>query len=311
MNAILFHNPTAGDGDHSPKILLRLLREAGLSAIYCSTKDKLSFPEMLQERADLFVVAGGDGAIGKVLRKMPDRTIPVAILPLGTANNIAHSLGVAGDPMRAISGLQTARKQRFDIGLARGAWGYQPFVEAAGLGSLAEALMRMESAKTESGDELGLGRETFRKVLGEAKPIRFDISVDGRTFDAELLCIEILNVTYAGPRLALAPQGGLGDGLFDIVTIGPDQRANMLDWLGAAEPIGPPPVTRQQGGRIRLTWEDTLPLRLDDDWPSGAKHHNGVTVHFEGDPITILVPERPEDEPGRSKEARAMTETAS
>jgi diacylglycerol kinase family enzyme len=137
-------------------------------------------------------------------------------------------------------------------------------------------------------------------VLGEAKPIRFDISVDGRTVDAELLLIEILNITYAGPRLALAPQGGLGDGLFDIVTIGPDQRANMLDWLGAPERKVPPPVTVQQGRKIRLTWEDS-PLHLDDDWLSGANHHNGITVQFEGDPITIFVPERPENEPGRSK----------
>jgi diacylglycerol kinase (ATP) len=299
MDTILFHNPTAGDGNHSPDMLLRLLREAGLSATYCSTKDKL-FPEMLQERADLFVAAGGDGAVGKVLKKMPDRNIPVVILPLGTANNIAHSLGVAGEPVDTISGLQTARKQRFDIGMACGPGGDRPIVESAGVGSLAEAMLRTDSAKTESGDELGLGRDTFRKVLGEAKPIRFDISVDGRTFDAELLSIEILNITYAGPRLALAPQGRLGDGLFDIVTIGPDQRANMLDWLGAAEPMGPPPVTRQQGRKIRLTWKDPLSLRLDDDWLSSAKHHNGITVQVEGDPITLLVPERPEDKPGRS-----------
>jgi diacylglycerol kinase family enzyme len=307
MNAILFHNPTAGDGNHSREMLLPLLRDGGLSATYCSTKGK-HFPEMLRERAELFVVAGGDGTVGKVLRKMPDRSIPVAILPLGTANNIAHSLGVAGEePIDTISGLQTARKQRFDIGMARGPWGHQPFVEAVGLGSLAKSMMRMESAesaKTESGDELGLAREKFRKVLGEAKPIRFDISVDGRTFVAELLLIEVLNVTYAGPRLALAPQGGLGDGLFDIITIGPDQRANVLDWLGAPEPMGPPPVTRQQGAKIRLTWEDPPPLRLDDDWPSGAKHHDGISVQFEGDPITILVPERPENKPGRSGTTR-------
>jgi diacylglycerol kinase (ATP) len=303
MHAILFHNPTAGDGNHSRDRLLPLLREAGLSATYCSTKGKL-FAEMLRERADLFVVAGGDGTVGKVLRRMPDRTIPVAILPLGTANNIAHSLGVAGEePIHAISGLQTARKQRFDIGMARGPWGDRPFVEAAGLGSLAESMMRMESAKTESGDELGRGRDTLRKVLGEAKPIRFDISVDGRTLDAELLLIEILNVTYAGPRLELAPQGGLGDGLFDIITIGPDQRADMLDWLGAREPMGPPPVTRQQGAKIRLSWEEPPPWRLDDDWPSGAKPHDGITVQFECDPITILVPERAGDKPGRSKGA--------
>lgn len=231
----------------------------------------------------------------------------MAILPLGTANNIARSLGISGRLKDIVAGLRTARQQRFDIGLASGPWGRRLFVEAVGLGSLTDAMVRIDSVKIERGDGVRLGRDTFRKVLSEAKPIRLGMSVDGRTLEQELLVVEILNIPYAGPGIALAPQSGLGDGLFDIVCIGPDQRADMVAWLGAARPNAPPPVTLQQGRKISLTWEGS-PLRLDDDCPSASNRADRIAVELEREAVTILVPEPVDDKKskrGRSKRSEA------
>jgi diacylglycerol kinase family enzyme len=288
MHALLFHNPTAGDGSHSRKKLLALFKKAGISATYCSTKGS-DFKDMLKEEADLFIAAGGDGTVAKVLKKMPDRHIPLAILPLGTANNIARSLGVTGRPKDLVAGLKGARKQRFDIGLACGPWGRRLFVESAGLGLLTEAMVRIDSINIERADGMKLGRDTFRKVLSEAKPIRVDMSVDGRNVEQEVILLEIMNIPYAGPGIALAPQGGLGDGRFDIVCIGPDQRKDMLAWLGASSPNAPPPVTQQQGRKIVLRWDGAL-LRLDDDCPSTATRSDKLALEIESEPATILVP---------------------
>jgi len=70
MRAMLFHNPEAGEADHSRKLLVTLLGKAGLAATYYSTRGPV-FSEMLEEKADLFIAAGGDGTVGKVLRGMP------------------------------------------------------------------------------------------------------------------------------------------------------------------------------------------------------------------------------------------------
>ena len=289
MRALLFHNPEAGEADHSRKALMSLLGKAGFSTTYCSTRGS-DFPEMLHEKADVFVAAGGDGTVGKVLRAMPDRSIPLAILPLGTANNIARSLGLAESPKDVIASLAKARGQRFDIGLACGPWGKRFFVEAVGLGPLTEAMSRIDAVGIERSDGVRIGRDTFRKMLTEASPIQLGLLVDGRTLNEDMLLVEILNIPVAGPGLAFAPEGGVGDGLFDIVCIEPGRRADMLAWLGVSQPTTPPPVWIQRGRKINLNWEG-IPLRIDDYCPTISKQGVKVTVEIASQAATILVPQ--------------------
>lgn len=80
------HNPDAGYGRGAIKAdqLISLVRKDAHEAIYQSTKNK-DFPS-----------AGGDGAVTKVAQRL-DGDRPMAVLPLATANNVAHSLGLRGN----------------------------------------------------------------------------------------------------------------------------------------------------------------------------------------------------------------------
>jgi diacylglycerol kinase family enzyme len=98
MRALVCHNPKPG---HDKDIILAALKLADIESRYVSVKDD-DFAETLKKGADLVVAAGGDGTIGKVLTGLSDRSIPVALLPLGTANNVARSLGIAGTPQELV-----------------------------------------------------------------------------------------------------------------------------------------------------------------------------------------------------------------
>src|SRR5690606_7135637 len=89
-----------------------------------------------REPGDLVVAAGGDGTFGRVARRLVGSDRPLAILPLGTANNVARHLGLALDPSRAIAQLASAEERRMDVGVARGSFGTRLFFEGAGLGLL-------------------------------------------------------------------------------------------------------------------------------------------------------------------------------
>ena len=93
--------------------LVNALAEAGHEVIYQSTKQK-HYKKALKQSADLVLAAGGDGTVGKVARELIDTGVPLAVLPLGTANNLARSLGFIAAPEKIIAGLNHGEKRTFD-----------------------------------------------------------------------------------------------------------------------------------------------------------------------------------------------------
>ena len=82
MRVTLIHNPGAGRQEYDERALLKLLRRAGHKPRYQSSKDK-GWDRVLDKRADLVVVVGGDGTVAGVTRRMVRREVPLAILPAG------------------------------------------------------------------------------------------------------------------------------------------------------------------------------------------------------------------------------------
>jgi diacylglycerol kinase family enzyme len=84
VRVTLIHNPGAGRQEYDAKALLKLLRRAGHKPRYQSSDEK-GWDAVLDKRADLVAVAGGDGTVAGVTRRMVGRNMPVAILPSGTS----------------------------------------------------------------------------------------------------------------------------------------------------------------------------------------------------------------------------------
>jgi len=124
MHVTLIHNPGAGD-EQQPTAgqIEALMKEAGHKVRYQSTKEN-GWQKALKKSADLVAVAGGDGTVGKVARRLIGSGVPIAVLPLGTANNISKTLGIADLPItQLIPGWESARRLKFDAGIATGPWG--------------------------------------------------------------------------------------------------------------------------------------------------------------------------------------------
>ena len=140
MRITLIHNPRAGKQDDGEgEDLRKLLKKAGHKVRYHSSKDG-EWKRSLKKPADLVVVAGGDGTVGKVTRRMVGRGVPVALLPSGTANNIARTLGLVERPFEdLVRGWEGARRVKLDVGIAAGPWGERYFVEGVGAGLFAGA----------------------------------------------------------------------------------------------------------------------------------------------------------------------------
>jgi diacylglycerol kinase (ATP) len=172
--ATLIHNEKAGDRRHCRAGLVELLERAGYRVDYFSAKE-YDIAEAVERPTDLVVAAGGDGTVAKIVAAATPKGPPIAILPLGTANNIARSLGIAG-PLDDIVAVWAARKMRpFYPVTADGPWGSRRLAEGIGFGAIEQAMHQMPHKPG-----LKRARQAIRAAVLGAAPESLEIGIDGR-----------------------------------------------------------------------------------------------------------------------------------
>jgi diacylglycerol kinase family enzyme len=267
-------------------VLEALLKDAGYSVTAFSTKER-PYKTALKEKADLILVAGGDGSITKVIRSLGDNDTPLAILPLGTANNIARTLGIQGDPEAVLECIRMHSTRPLNVGVVSGPWGKRRFVEGVGIGVLADWL-QAGSNKPPAAERNRVGRQRLRGALTEAGAIRVHVSVDGHELEQEVLFVEVLNTRFIGPALPLGPLSPPGDQLLDAVYLPPEERAEALSWLASPDRTAPPFMVRQ-GRKVVLQWPSGF-VHVDDRvWPHPGKPTE-LKLKLEGKSVAVCAP---------------------
>jgi YegS/Rv2252/BmrU family lipid kinase len=99
-------------------------------AIRDPTKLEATVRAAVRDGAPMVIVGGGDGSLSGVVDEMVDKDCLFAILPLGTANSFARTIGLPLDLDGAIAAIATGRRRRIDLGMIDGDY----FVNAAALG---------------------------------------------------------------------------------------------------------------------------------------------------------------------------------
>ena len=278
MRVTLVHNPEAGTGDHVGGEILAHLREAGHEPIYVST-EAADLTRGLDSSPDLVLAAGGDGTVGAVARLMAAKTanVPLSILPIGTANNIARALGVTGQVDDIVRGLGSGTERMLDIATARAAWGSVRFVESAGIGIFAAMLRDAEREETTgppADDERKPKHRGSRmqRMLDRARPRHWRIEADGEDLSASYLLAAALNISYVGPGLALAPAADAGDGQLDLLLVTEAERQALGDYLAGfgrgEEPTITIPTRRVR--RARVEWSAAHGYVDDHLWPDAG-----------------------------------------
>jgi diacylglycerol kinase family enzyme len=196
------------------------------------------------------------------------RTVPLAILPLGTANNIAKSTCCDGSIETLIEGWKHARPQPLDLGTARGVWGERIFIESVGAGLIPAGIA---AAKTHQAgrDNPATSKPTdaieiFRDVLARLEARRWTITLDGEDTIGECLLVEVLNMPSIGPNLVLSGEASPRDGFLTVV-IGTERDRDVIDEYllrrigGRDDPL---PLTPHRARQVEiLGWDD---VHVDD-----------------------------------------------
>ncbi len=208
-------------GRHGHEIVRVFERDAGLDGLVTSSPD-------------LIAVAGGDGTIAAVARRLAGCGIPLAILPLGTANNIAKSVGCSEDIDESVARWNAGGRRPFDLGLARGPWGERRFVEGIGSGLIARGIAEMDALPADdrpASSGLADALDRYRDVLSRLKPQRCTLDIDGVRTTVDALLVEVLNIGSVGPNVTLALDADPSDGVLTVVTAGEEHRLDLDSYL--------------------------------------------------------------------------------
>ena len=234
----LIHNPGAGAEKYSKEQLVSRIESLGFECRYSSTKKK-GWKEV-ESDTDFVIIAGGDGTVRKVVKKLLDKKIlkkrfPIALLPLGTANNISKTLGIAGEPEDLSSSWNKKHLRKFDVGFIDGLEDSNFFLEGVGYG-IFPALMQKMRNKDEKlflslDTEINYSLQVLHDLILDYDAEYLQIQVDGEDKSGKYLLAEIMNIRSIGPNLMIAPGADPGDGELDVVLISESQREQLANYV--------------------------------------------------------------------------------
>ena len=133
--AVLIVNARSRKGRDLFQEAKRLLEEAGVKLIAAhGVKDprqlKARVDKAVEDGAPMVIVGGGDGSLSCTIDHVVDRDVVFALLPLGTANSFARTLGIPLDLPGAVDTIATGVRRRIDLGMIDGDY----FANSAAMG---------------------------------------------------------------------------------------------------------------------------------------------------------------------------------
>ncbi|MCX2575862.1 diacylglycerol/lipid kinase family protein [Pedobacter sandarakinus] len=268
----LIHNPSAGEGNYGKKEIIKIMKKHGYTCSYASSEKK-SLKDIAPE-TQFIAIAGGDGTIRKTIMNLLTKQLkfkrPIALLPFGTANNIATSLGINEDVSKNVSTWDDYKLRNFDVGQALGLKKAAYFIEALGFGlfpKLITTLTKLDTDHIETAEEeFELALKTLLEITRNYPAVSCKLLLDGKLVEKKCLLVEVMNISRLGPNLKLSEKADPGDGFFDVVIIEESKRKVMEKYIEEIAKGKKPafPIKPVLAKEIKISWKGK-DFHIDDE----------------------------------------------
>jgi diacylglycerol kinase (ATP) len=234
---------------------------------------------------------GGDGTLAEVAAGLAGSTTPLAVLPRGTANQVAQNLGIPRGLVKAVAVAVNGRVTTIDLGRI----GDRPFALVAGAGFDAAV---MQAATREMKERWGFAAYVYAAVRQtlNAAPRRFRLIIDDRQIEVDAVSVMAANVGELFARwlplrvpLGPRPNSAWHDGLLDVVILAPRNPQDVAALLWRAAHGGFSTSDRLlhfQARTLTIDADPPIAVQVDGD-PSGE---TPVSMSVMRDALRVLVP---------------------
>jgi len=219
--------------------------------------------EAVRSGLELVVVAGGDGTIEEVASQLVGSSTVLGIVPMGTMNNLARSLGVPFDieGACALIGMRTTR--HIDMGrvFSNGNPDVEYFVEGAGVGLGAIAALAGQSLEKRRWK--GVLRALHK--LFEEKRGTIKVQMDDTIIESHSRIVTVSNAPLMGENLLLAPDAKMDDGLLDVAVYDGLGNTELITHFLAASKGSPHSLTMYRARHVCITADQPEASSSDKD----------------------------------------------
>lgn len=230
--ALLIFNPSSGVTTSSPIQLMQVITAMQSNQITPEVvliQPGVDLSEIiarsLRRGIRLFVASGGDGTVNSTAASLVGSRAQLGIIPTGTRNNVALSLGIPADIQAAVALLANGRRLKVDIGVVENEKGRRVFLESCTLGLL--------SALFPSADDIQHGNLAaigdFLATLFSTPPTQMHLKINNRhEIDTQGHVIIISNMPYFGPNYKIAAKNSFVDGVLDVLVFANLTKLELL-----------------------------------------------------------------------------------
>ena len=269
LRAKLIYNPASGAVAGPPDELLQVL--TAMQAV-----NLLPEVHILQPQSDLqavirdavhrgirlIVVNGGDGTVASAAAALAGTRATLGIIPGGTQNNIALSLGIPNDIRAAAALLRSGARVKIDMATAACQNVTRPFLEVCSVGLLSALFPAADHIQ--HGNLAAVGDLLATFFLSPLTTIQLVIN-NRHHLETQGHVVLVGNMPYIGPHFPIAARDSFQDGFLDVLVF---SKISKLELLGSAvqmvtNPIGDPRIQRYRARSVTIDTNPPMPALAD------------------------------------------------
>lgn len=217
--ALLIVNRYSRSGQSDLDAVNERLKQAGLAVEMVFPENPRSITELIQvyqHDCDRIIIGGGDGTLNAAAEALLASNLPLGILPLGTANDLARTLGIPQNPVEACDVIAEGRLHRIDLGCVNSHY----FFNVAHIGFGVTLARELSAEIKKQWGVFGYVGTAFA-ALKNRSSFRAEIWTDGRRRKTRCLQIAVGNGRYFGGGMAVAHDARIDDHTLNVWSLKP------------------------------------------------------------------------------------------
>lgn len=265
--ALIILNPNSRRGSEADmQAVIALLEQSGFDVTQMQSNSAAQCAQELDHRCaevDLVMVAGGDGTVRSAAASLYRHQKPLAVLPLGTANDLARTLSIPED-LPSVGHLVIDNQLRqVDLGIVNGHY----FFNAVNIGLGTEVTHKLTRSVKKVWGIFGYLKALW-ETLSRKNSFRVWLSVDGRTYRQRSIHLTIGNGRYYGGGNVVDQDAEIDDGMLCLYSIEP-QPIWKLVFLAPLLRLGRQRLAKQTlsltGKRVEISTSKALEVHADGE----------------------------------------------